>query len=1241
MDNKLALAIRREAERIGANPHDFATVISFETGGTFNPWQKGPRTKWGQHIGLIQMGEPQRKKYGYTPDKSVEELVKASADYLVDNGFKAGMGLHQMYATINTGSPHKGHLSDAKNGGTWGSANDKVNHQMHGHRKKAAALLGGSFVPQQGKIFPTQAGEVSAPIETNPLTPLSAPQPKSRVQQLAQEQARPQEYDHWWDEWGAAFQSHTIASQAWYKFKLSSFDPDWVPDEEKYVEALSRIPENYHPRLMAANSETSFQDTLKWIEEDMTRTERLSKGGWSATIASLGAGLFDPINFIPVGGAYAAGAKIGSRTGRMAYGAAVGAGTNFALETASKGLFQDPHADPLMGAVVGAGFGTLGGFLMRNPHLRQEADMVNQLAAKAHNLNPVDEVNLRGNLSAARNPDLMDDLSAHVRLSDEAVPKAKFGKVRYDITGTATTSDNPFVRHVGMWLADETVGLEGHAVVPDSINAKHTADLRLRTYEFVAGYEPAKVAWLKDQNIHRLNYPQRVQKLGEFSRLVNEQVHQPMPHANPHVAKAAVTIRQGLDKFAADMKKAGLLKGNVKGNYMPLYPEHGRIAELDRLVHPEVMEEAIKRAIIKHSPNIADDLAAAIASGYWMRIRKASYGMSNPIDVSLHIGDKAGFIKNITQTLPKGHKVTEADLAKLFDNLNGHLGKEMSKQAGIKKNARKKDMRQLKRRTLLDYNYETAIQMRDGTHMPFRVRDLFSQDAEANYRRYTRSMSGRLAFATSPLRHPVTGQVLLKGLKSAEDLEALKDMIRESYRQSGKPMSEWRKEMDKVLQNIDFLWARINALPVQGQEKEFAQWLRRIRSIQFIRLMSNMGLNQIQESIKVASMLGWRAAWQELPAMRTFFQTLTTGKYNRDKLLAEIEDMSGIGVDSLYRPHDMRLYEERVGASVENPTVQKLDAAIDMGQRLTSNLTFFPQLMAYQQRWAAKAIVRRLADLARETLQPDGSFDLSKITKGDRARYATSGMGDGDLMDIFSHLLNYGTFENGRLRTLNLDRWEAATLSKARLFLNREVDRLVLQNDYGSLSRWMSHPMGQIFTQFRSFVFGAWTKSTLYGLHHFDGKMLSLVLGELVAGMLTFAVRQSPQLTTEEGRKKWLEEMSDPAKMVAKGWSRTASASIIPMIADSLLQFTPTNFRFDARSSGSAVDAVFGSPAIDQATSAAQFTKGLGQAAINGQLPTQNTLRSGVRAFVPFGNWIGLQAVLGAMISPLPTKHEK
>lgn len=145
----LAFFIKREADGLGIDPVDLATSISYETAGTFNPAKKGPKTKWGRHIGLIQMGEPQRKQYGYDPEGSLDSQMAAVGRYLKDNGVKPGMGLLDVYSTINAGAPGLYNRSDTKAGGAPGTVLDKVRDQMTGHKEKAMNLL--SSLWQQGE----------------------------------------------------------------------------------------------------------------------------------------------------------------------------------------------------------------------------------------------------------------------------------------------------------------------------------------------------------------------------------------------------------------------------------------------------------------------------------------------------------------------------------------------------------------------------------------------------------------------------------------------------------------------------------------------------------------------------------------------------------------------------------------------------------------------------------------------------------------------------------------------------------------------------------------------------------------------------------------------------------------------------------------------------------------------------------------------------------------------------------
>src|SRR3990167_11251417 len=104
MDAALKSAIIGGARGLGVDPVDLAPVMAYETGGTFDPWQKGPTTKWGTHRGLIQWGEPQRRQYGVTKSTSIVDQVKAAVRYLRDRGVNPARNtLIDIYSAINAG----------------------------------------------------------------------------------------------------------------------------------------------------------------------------------------------------------------------------------------------------------------------------------------------------------------------------------------------------------------------------------------------------------------------------------------------------------------------------------------------------------------------------------------------------------------------------------------------------------------------------------------------------------------------------------------------------------------------------------------------------------------------------------------------------------------------------------------------------------------------------------------------------------------------------------------------------------------------------------------------------------------------------------------------------------------------------------------------------------------------------------------------------------------------------------
>lgn len=171
------------AQALGMDPVDLATIISYETGGTFDPMQPGPTTQWGQHRGLIQFGEPQAQQYGVDWSNPLGSQLGADGAivrYYRQNGWRPGMGILDAYSIVNAGAPGRYNASDANNGGAPGTVRDKVEGQMAGHRQKAMELLGGNAFAGLDMGQPEENafaayGEEKRPFQLDPRAYMSRP----------------------------------------------------------------------------------------------------------------------------------------------------------------------------------------------------------------------------------------------------------------------------------------------------------------------------------------------------------------------------------------------------------------------------------------------------------------------------------------------------------------------------------------------------------------------------------------------------------------------------------------------------------------------------------------------------------------------------------------------------------------------------------------------------------------------------------------------------------------------------------------------------------------------------------------------------------------------------------------------------------------------------------------------------------------------------------------------------------
>jgi hypothetical protein len=134
-------ALTSTASRLGIAPRDLAAAISYETGGTFNQNLIGG--KGNNYAGLIQFGPEERAKYGVTPGMTFEQQMGSVEAFLRDRGVKPGMGVAEIYRTINGGNPNAP-LSASDGNGTIAQHIQRI---QSGHYGNADRFLGGSPPP--------------------------------------------------------------------------------------------------------------------------------------------------------------------------------------------------------------------------------------------------------------------------------------------------------------------------------------------------------------------------------------------------------------------------------------------------------------------------------------------------------------------------------------------------------------------------------------------------------------------------------------------------------------------------------------------------------------------------------------------------------------------------------------------------------------------------------------------------------------------------------------------------------------------------------------------------------------------------------------------------------------------------------------------------------------------------------------------------------------------------------------
>lgn len=817
---------------------------------------------------------------------------------------------------------------------------------------------------------------------------------KRREERLAEANKSPTAWQTLSSAFDTAWLSNHIAGQ--YGSHAAP-DPDWNPPQGYYLKVLqdNNLPTKYGKVLAQAHSEGDMNHILDYVRSQHLSEKVLENAGWGGTAASFLAYGTDPIALSAYLGSAglinplaARAVQHSSRLASMASGAG-------AAYIAGQTILDpiDPHRnewsslqDAAFGAVIGGIFGPgavgLG---------REAAELTaHRLAQRVEHLEATRVSNAEAIRAGEQNASVgaaasgtSDPLIAMGDRSWQDLMKTDFGgniswmaRARYDIQAKLTKLPSAANRIVSMIIRDP-VGKKGGGVNPLSVDETRLQVIHTRRAQYEAAKksawesyaEDAGLSWWKNPSAYNEEralfkdmvsryireqdpaaaraFPEQVQQLGNEVRRIYQELH--ALQADPSKGLGGMRPVKGWDVFGPD--QFYLNRKWSQSRIERFIREHGNQGADD---FKTVIGEAIWA---KQKGHLSREDAMKIGETFAEGRMSAALGLEDTFDRAI-----GGDTEAIFAIMKKSGKHTDQEINRMVAQIKKASGH--SEDAGRAPQA--------KRRVLMDET--TKFRTKTGE---FSVQDFLENDIDDLFNSYLQGAATRHAFARFEVRNPHYDDMVKKGLLNPDIPE---DAAREWFVKGITSEAEWDDFVEKVVkQNIEegmstkdiaetkrvmeFLWAHMNGRlePIHGQAGAYVQMLRKFN---FFRLMNQVGFAQFAEFGNLVNKAGYQAMFQQMPS----FRRMTKDKQwvLRNGLDQELEYMVGVGAHELLNSSWAR-FDSFAGptyAFERGTRLQKLDSALDAAQAWTAKMSGMNVITSMSQRWAAKAVAQRMANMA-------------------------------------------------------------------------------------------------------------------------------------------------------------------------------------------------------------------------------------------------------------------------------------
>ena len=794
----------------------------------------------------------------------------------------------------------------------------------------------------------------------------------------------------------------------------------------------------------------------------------------------------------------------------------------------------------------------------------------------------------------------------------DVTPNVAFAKARLDKSSVLRRSDNPFMRSTSEKMLEESTGNvdNSRSILTADIH-KHNI-LLTKKANFYKDYEPAFNKYMFEVKGAKFLNKYNVNDRLEFSDLVARGTRGEDIDV-PGVAEGVLATRKLFKGFLDDLKEEGV-EGAAQvldnPNYFPRQWSNGKIMEVsEKIGGYDNLINFLKNSLIKGSDDLADEDALKISEKLYKSVTTNRFGDGFSIDRILKTTNEDELRLLLTEQV-------DLNPDEINDLVSLLLKPKKTQTTAVAR---------LIRRASFDESHEEII---DGVKVKFT--DLLDNNTEGIVGSYLEQMSGNLALARV-------------GVKSKKDYNKIINKVKEGYnipevaKKYSTKIGKTRQKFE--LDVLETVYKQVIGIPTEKNVTGGINTvLRYLRKYNYANVFNQVGFSQLPELGNVISQAGVRGMIKYIPEFKNILTRAKNGKVNNE-LLDELESVvSGTGsnrlIDStINRTDDFAGMTTKVG---------KLEKVLDISNRITSDFSGFHAVDTLSRRLAAITSFDKLAMHA---------IGKSKVTDAVLKRYRNIGFSDDELQAVFKNIRENSTFIEGgltgrKIRRLNVDQWKDQDLvNKMSLYMSRHLRRVVQENNYGEMIVLSTESgLAKSLMQFRNFVFTAYSKQLLHGMHMRDFTAFASATSSAFIASLVYIGQTHIQSLgkSEDEKQEFLDEKLSTEAISKAAFQRSTYSTLLPAIYDTGQAITGGEQQFNYRSSGLDVNLWTGNPTISLLTKVGKATSSVGKAIRSDEYDFSKQDAYKLKTIAPFQNMLGITNILQHMIdeSDLPSKSK-